>query len=45
MSVQTAKYFRTPPSLRFPAGETSLYALIANIIVALIVTAATKGRS
>jgi SSS family solute:Na+ symporter len=45
MSVQTAKYFGTPPSLRFPAGEASLYALIANIIVALIVTAATKGRS
>jgi SSS family solute:Na+ symporter len=45
MSVQTAKYFGTPPSLRFPAGEASLYALIVNIIVALIVTAITRGRS
>lgn len=45
MSVQTAKYFGTPPALRFPAGEASLYALIANIIVALIVTAITRGRS
>jgi len=45
MSAQTAKYFGTPPSLRFPAGEASLYTLIVNIIVALIVTAITRGRS
>ncbi len=45
MTVQTAKYFGTPPSLRFLAGEASLYALIANVIVALIVTAITKRRS
>jgi len=45
MSVQTAKYFGTPAALRFPPGEASLYALIANVIVALVVTALTRGRS
>lgn len=45
MSVQTAKYFGTPTWLRFPAGEASLYALIVNFIVALVVTQLTKGRS
>jgi len=45
MSVQTAKYFGTPAALRFPPSEASLYALIANVIVALVVTALTRGRS
>jgi len=44
-TAQTAKYFGIPEGWRKPAGEVSLYALIVNTIVALIVSALTQRSS
>lgn len=43
-TVQTAKYFGIPPEWRKHAGEVALYALIANTVVALVVTQLTRER-
>ncbi|MEM1685346.1 MAG: sodium:solute symporter family protein [Acidilobaceae archaeon] len=44
-TVQTAKYFGIPSAWARPAGEISLYALIINFIVAVIVSQITKRSS